>query len=58
MPRAKLNNYSYSSPYLIHRITPISELTTSDRVGLERANQSALLSAFSRDKVGSCLQCE
>jgi hypothetical protein len=58
MNRAKLNNYVYDTPYATHKITPVSELTTSDRLGLEIANRSALSSAFSRDKVGSCLQCE
>jgi len=57
MPRFNPNNYAYESPYIHHRTTPISELLSSDRSGLEYAMMNTDSSPFTRDKVGSCLQC-
>lgn len=57
MTRKNPNNYAYKSPYIHHQTTPISNLISSDRKGLEFALSNTDSSPFSRDKIGSCLQC-
>ncbi len=57
MPRRNPNNYSYNSNYVLYKTTPISELSRADSNGLNKAVSILNDSVFTRDKVGSCLQC-